>query len=271
LIIKILILAGIFLIVVQTLESSIEKLTGAGITMAGAKPKKETPEQRLVRIRENVMRKYGPTIIEAAKQHSVNPMLVATIIAQESAGNPNAVSRAGAKGLMQLMPGTARGLGVKDSSDPIQNIFAGTKYIATQLKNNKGDVALALASYNAGPGNVRKYKGVPPFKETQSYVKHITAALGINAPQQNYEAPKVAVSSYQPERSANTATLSSVGDGRLPISMMMEQEEEEPQMAEIPREVAQAAAPKIVKDTDVPETYADTHFARAIQRMRGFM
>lgn len=107
-----------------------------------------------------------------ARRFDVDPQLVAAVITHESSGNPRAVSRAGAKGLMQLMPSTAAGLGVKDPFDPEENIRAGTWYLKTLL-NRFGDVRLALAAYNAGPNAVRKYKGVPPYDETRRYVQKI--------------------------------------------------------------------------------------------------
>lgn len=114
-------------------------------------------------------------ILQAGSACGVDPLLIAAIIQQESGGNPQAVSSAGAGGLMQLMPGTSREMGVTNPFDPTQNIRAGTCYMRKQLDRYGNDLILALAAYNAGAGNVDKYGGVPEFAETKKYVKIVSS------------------------------------------------------------------------------------------------
>lgn len=114
-------------------------------------------------------------ISKISAKHGVNEKLVRALIKQESGFNPSVVSKAGATGLMQLMPQTAKSLGVIDAKDPIQNVDGGVRYLKSMMKKYNGNLILALAAYNAGPGAVDKYGGVPPYKETQNYVKNILA------------------------------------------------------------------------------------------------
>lgn len=116
---------------------------------------------------------YEDIIQEAADKYDMDPALIRAVMQAESAFHPYAVSRAGAEGLMQLMPALANEMGVADSFDPRENIMGGARYLKRLLDYHKGDLDLALASYNAGPGNVERYGGVPPFRETRRYVKTI--------------------------------------------------------------------------------------------------
>jgi soluble lytic murein transglycosylase-like protein len=117
---------------------------------------------------------------QVSQQFGLPPGLLAALVHQESGGNPNAHSPVGALGLTQLMPGTAAGLGVKDPLNPYQSLVGGAKYLKSQLQHF-GSVPLALAAYNAGPGAVAKFGGIPPYSETQAYVRNIMAAMGQGA------------------------------------------------------------------------------------------
>jgi soluble lytic murein transglycosylase-like protein len=119
---------------------------------------------------------YADQFVKAGQKYGVSPKLLAAVAKVESGYNPNAVSPAGAQGLMQLMPSTARGLGVRDSFDPEQAINGGAKLLARNLREFKS-LPLALAAYNAGGGAVHKYGGIPPFSETQAYVPKVRKAL----------------------------------------------------------------------------------------------
>jgi soluble lytic murein transglycosylase-like protein len=117
-----------------------------------------------------------PFVQEAARAHGVDPRLLAAVAHRESAWNPRAVSRVGACGIMQLMPATARYLGVHDVFDARENINGGARYLRTLLDTFGGDLDLTLAAYNAGPGAVEKYRGVPPDRETKAYVAAVRAS-----------------------------------------------------------------------------------------------
>ena len=130
---------------------------------------------------------FDHIIQQAAQQHGVSEGLIKAVMHTESGFNVNARSPVGAQGLMQLMPATARRFNVSNAYDPHENIMAGAKYLAWLLKRFNGNTSLALAGYNAGEGNVAKYGGVPPFRETQDYVRRVTSrysnlyASGVNA------------------------------------------------------------------------------------------
>lgn len=119
------------------------------------------------------MLSFNEFINKSSLKYHVEPALIRAIIHAESHFQPDALSRVGAQGLMQLMPATAKELGVIDSFSPEQNITGGVKHLAKLLKKYQGDISLVAAAYNAGEGNVKKYGGIPPFKETKVYVKRV--------------------------------------------------------------------------------------------------
>ena len=120
---------------------------------------------------------YDEIIAEAARLYDMDANLIHAVMQAESAFHPYAVSRAGAEGLMQLMPELSDEMGVGDAFDPRENIMGGVRYLKRLLDYHDGNLDLALASYNAGPGNVERYGGVPPFRETRNYVKTIKQIL----------------------------------------------------------------------------------------------
>lgn len=116
---------------------------------------------------------YDKIILEAANRHEVHPALIKAIIKAESSYNPKAVSTKGARGLMQLMPRTAREMGVKNSFNPRHNIYGGTKYFKYLLNEFEGNIRLALAAYNSGMNRVKKYGRIPPIKATRNYIRKV--------------------------------------------------------------------------------------------------
>lgn len=142
-------------------------------------PQRQAPAQTgwRVPLKARHLRAYQTQVADASFRYGVEEALVRAVIHAESAYNPMAVSRAGAAGLMQLMPGTARTYGVSNRFDPTQNIEGGTRYLSMLLRRYHGDVRLAAAAYNAGEGAVDRYGGIPPYKETKAYVQRVTNLL----------------------------------------------------------------------------------------------
>jgi soluble lytic murein transglycosylase-like protein len=143
---------------------------------------KNTENKRIIKSQKDVLSKnekhllvYDKIILKTSERHNVDPALIKAIIMAESSAETHAISKKGATGLMQIMPKTARSLGVKNSAYPAQNIEAGTKYLKCLMDEYDGNIKLALAAYNAGPGSVKRYKGIPPYKETRSYIKKVLA------------------------------------------------------------------------------------------------
>lgn len=140
----------------------------------GVAPLRHSPLEKAAETTESVGSvPYQNEITAAASKYGVDPALLAGLVKQESNFNPAARSGVGAKGLTQLMDATARGLGVTDPFDPAQSLDAGAKFLSGLLRQFHGDQSLALAAYNAGPGAVQKYGGIPPYQETQRYVPKV--------------------------------------------------------------------------------------------------
>ncbi len=125
---------------------------------------------------------YAELIYDAGQRHAINPALVAAVVRAESAFDPQAISHKGAQGLMQLMPATARrfGLGEGEVFEPAKNLDAGTRYLSWLSDRFDGDLPRVLAAYNAGEGTVDRYGGIPPYRETRSYLRRIYAELGLD-------------------------------------------------------------------------------------------
>lgn len=179
----------------------IEGLTGNKTTAPVSNNDRKFTKQELQVMCDNYADMFG-----------VPKSLARALVKQESGWNPSAKSKVGAMGMMQLMPGTASSLGVKDAWDPAQNMWGGMKYLSQQYKQF-GSWDLALAAYNAGPGNVRKHKGIPPFSETRNYVKNIMAMSGMNFKSDSYPVLFSLNSKENQQRYINndTGMLSTVG------------------------------------------------------------
>ena len=141
------------------------------------------PDGAMTVLSDRITGNYAQALQEIARANDISPHLLEALVWQESRWNQTAVSRAGAIGLAQLMPGTARDLGV-DPHDPIQNLSGGARYLRQQLNRFNGDVEKALAAYNAGPGRVMTAGGIPSIPETQAYVRAIVARLAANSIQE---------------------------------------------------------------------------------------
>ena len=144
---------------------------------AAERPDEVSPNHTSTSSIDRLISRFDNIINEAARKFGLKPGLIRALIRQESAGDPGAVSHKGAKGLMQLMDSTAAMLGVTDPFNPAQNIMGGARYLSQLLKRFGGDLVKAVASYNAGPGAVEKYNGIPPYPETRSYVRNVLSTM----------------------------------------------------------------------------------------------
>ncbi|HOO90458.1 MAG TPA: lytic transglycosylase domain-containing protein [Syntrophales bacterium] len=142
-------------------------------TLSSVVPQPQEPTLPQPAVPEKTEPSFHSIIQEASDIYRVDPELIRAIIMAESSNNPKAISRKGARGLMQLMPATAKSLGVKDIFDPKHNIHGGVKYFRQLLDRFDGDIRLALAAYNAGSSKVRQYHGIPPFETTRYYIKRV--------------------------------------------------------------------------------------------------
>jgi hypothetical protein len=199
-------------------------LVATGI-MAGPRAARELEDATRVRLRPVIARHTPASIArhvrEAAARHGLPESLVAAVISVESEGNPRAISRRGAVGLMQLMPSTAAGLGVRNVFDPGENVDGGARHLRHLIDRFSGDVTLALAAYNAGAQAVLKHKGVPPYPETRSFVARVLGRAGtITSPMGTAvtaPAASVARRPVEPSRSGkteSTVTPAVLADGR---------------------------------------------------------
>ena len=159
----------------RTLPADVHPKTAKTVKRAKKKNTYNWKDKRgiLQKVHKVGIKTYDAIIIEAARYYSLPPSLIKAVIATESSFNPTVTSHAGAQGLMQLMPGTAREMQINDPFDPKENIFGGTRYLRIMANRFDGAIRLTLAAYNAGPTAVKRAGGVPPYKETQKYVKRV--------------------------------------------------------------------------------------------------
>jgi hypothetical protein len=169
-------LAGAGVLAAVALIAGRQQAKGLILPGAAADPSIEVTTDNF-RLPEFDRAELEPLIQEAAAEHGVSPDLVRAVIQTESQFDPMAVSPVGAAGLMQLMPNTAKRVGIDNPFDPRENVFGGVKYLSMMMDRFKGNTALALAGYNAGPEKVKRHRGIPPYRETQGYVRKIQKLL----------------------------------------------------------------------------------------------
>lgn len=157
----------------------------------------------------------GEMLSKAGHEHNLDVDLLASLVKAESGGNARAVSRAGARGLMQLMPGTAKDLGVEDSFKPDENVRGGSTYLDALLTNYHDNLALALAAYNAGPEAVAKYHGIPPYRETQAYVARVIHEFNRRVLAREAEAKRAAAQARQAVASSSDEKGNRQGSSRI--------------------------------------------------------
>lgn len=167
---------------ITSLQNLVSKVAVSPISLSSIDSKSKSVSVKNSKVNSsalNRVQEFEELIDSASKKYNVDSQLIKSVILTESAGKVDAQSKANAKGLMQLMDSTATDMGVNNPWNPQENIFGGTKYLSKLLDDFDGDTDLALAAYNAGPGNVKKYNGIPPFKETQNYIKRVNNYLNL--------------------------------------------------------------------------------------------
>ena len=200
------------------------KLSAFAKVDAGQKEHKATASKgsfkQVLKSALNVPENLNEMFSEASRKYGISEKLLKAVAKAESNFNPSATSKAGAAGVMQLMPSTARSLGVSDPYDARSNIMGGAKYLRENLDRYNGNVEFALAAYNAGPNNVQKYGGIPPFKETREYVAKIMNYMGeeesaLNAPSYSRSEPVSFMNAFSTSFSSQEALSLSYGQIHL--------------------------------------------------------